>query len=94
MKSLNEIDEAIALLEKNKGECVPQNFFGESNTDKLDAGLQVLQDDLDENAIYEKYPEEEDDGDGNPEREFALEVQMWRDDDDEGEIEDFLFPLK
>ena len=93
MKTPDKINDAIALLEKNKEECVETNFFGESNTDKLDAQIKVLQDDLDEEAIYEEYPEDEDEGDGNVEREAALEIQMWRD-DDEGELEDFLFPIK
>lgn len=83
MKTQKEIDEQIIALKEIKPKVRPHSVFGDSNLDKLDAQIKVLEEDMDSGEIWDEWPEEEGD----------MEIRMAADDarswiDDESEIDD------
>lgn len=55
MRSKEEIASAIEQLKYNKLVCVPINFLGDDNLEKIDACLDVLENNLSEEQINKKY---------------------------------------
>ena len=82
MKSQKEIDEQIKKLNEIKPKVKPTTVFGDSNLDKLDAMIKVLEEDMDSDEIWEEWPGEKN-----------IEIRMSADDarswiDDESDIDD------
>ena len=83
MKTQKEIDTQIERLKAVMPNVRPTSFFGDSNLDKIDAQIKVLEEDMDSDDVWDEWPEEEGD----------MEVRMSADDavswrDGESDIED------
>ena len=91
MKTQKEIDAQIKALKEIRPKVKPYSFFGDDNLAKLDAQVQVLEEDLDEYDVYEEWPEDEEEFDIRACANLAVE---WR--DGESETEDLAddWPLK
>jgi DNA-directed RNA polymerase delta subunit len=61
-RTKEEIATAIEKIKDNKTKCAKFNFFGENNHDKIDAMLDVLENNRSEDYIYNHYPSEDEDG--------------------------------
>ena len=91
MKTQEEIKVQIERLKAIRPDIRPTSFFGDSNLDKLDAQIKVLEEDMDSGDIWDEWSEEESD----------METRMAADDarnwlDDESDIEDLAtdWPMK
>lgn len=60
-KTQKEIDEQVEKLKAIRPRVKPYNFFGDSNLDKLDVQVKVLEEDMDSGEVYDEWPEEESD---------------------------------
>lgn len=80
MKTRSEIESEIAALEAVKLRIPHTTAFGDSNHDAIDAQVEVLQEEMTEDDIYEKWPDDTD----MHTRTAAQEAQQWMD----GESED------
>lgn len=61
MKTQKEIKEQIEKLKAIRPKIRPTSFFGDSNLDKLDAQVKVLEEGLDQDDIYDEWPRDEED---------------------------------
>jgi len=59
IKTQKEINTQIAALKEVRPKIKPYSFFGDDNLAKLDAQVRVLEEDLDEDDIWEEWPEDE-----------------------------------
>ena len=91
MKTQEDIKVQIERLKAIRPDVRPTSAFGDSNLDKLDAQVKVLEEDMDSGDIWDEWPEEESD----------METRMAADDarnwlDDESDIEDLAtdWPMK
>ena len=82
MKTQKEIDAQIAALKAIKPKVKPFSYFGDDNLAKLDAQVQVLEEDLDEDDITDMWPEDSD----MEIRTAADDAVNWR--NDESDIDD------
>lgn len=75
-KTQKEIDEQVKKLKAIRPKVKPTNYFGESNLDKLDAQIKVLEKDMDSDEIWDEWPK----GEADMEiRMSADEAVNWRD---------------
>ena len=81
-KTQKEIDEQVEKLKAIRPRVKPYSFFGDSNLDKLDAQVKVLEEDMIEDDITDEWPEESD----MEIRTAADDTVNWR--DGESEIDD------
>lgn len=82
-KTQAEIDEQVKRLKEIRPNVRPTSAFGDSNLDKLDAQVKVLEEDMDSDDVWNEWPEDE----GDMEiRMSADEAINWR--DGKGELED------
>jgi len=58
-KTQAEIDEQIVALKAIRPKVRPYTYFGDSNLDKLDAQIKVLEEDMDSDDVYNEWPEDE-----------------------------------
>lgn len=85
-----EIIDVIAKLKGLKLKVTQYTFFGDSNRKAIQAQIDVLNDGMDEDAIYERWDEGESD---SYERNHALQALQWmngepiEDSEDEGIVE-------
>lgn len=82
-KTQEEIDKQVKKLKAIRPKIKPYSFFGDSNLDKLDAQVKVLEEDMDSDEVWDEWPEEESD----------MEIRMSADDavswrDGESEVND------
>lgn len=75
-KTQKEIDAQVKALKEIRPKVKPYNFFGDSNLDKLDAQVKVLEEDMISEEVFDEWPEEE--GDMNI-RMAADDAIAWRD---------------
>lgn len=84
-----QISEEIKKLETMKPKVLRCSAFGEDHHEAIDAQIEVLETDYDEDTIYDKSAEEgdEDAEDKWPEnvRDAALEARRWLDGEAEGD---------
>ena len=83
MKTQKEIEKQITALKEIRPKVRPYSVFGDSNLDKLDAQIKVLEEDMDSDEVYDEWPGEEKDMET---RMAADDAIAWR--DGESEIED------
>ena len=95
MKTQKEIKEAIKLLRKNKTECHHYSGFGDDNWEALDAMIETLENDYDEEDIYNHFSDELD-GEETVQNilDVALEMVFWREGNGEENFEDYLYPVR
>ena len=60
-KTQEEIKKEIEALKAIRPKVRPHSAFGDSNLDKLDAQVKVLENDMDSDESYDEWPEEESD---------------------------------
>ena len=93
MKSKEQITKEIEALKTVRPNVRPTSMFGDDNLAQLDAQIQVLEEDMDEDDIWDEWPEEERD---QHVRESAHHAVDWvndeEDPDDKGLAEGW--PLK
>ncbi len=77
-----QIKAEIKALEEIKPRVRRTSFFGEDNWEKIDAEIAVLKEDLDEDAIYDRWPADDEGGDNPPELDSALTARRWMDGDE------------
>jgi len=82
MKSQAEIESQIKRLIAIRNKIKPFNIFGDSNLDKLDAQIRVLEENLDSEEVWDIWSSEEDE----EVRISAEEAVRWQ--NDESDIED------
>ena len=63
MKTQKEIDEQIKRLKDVRPKVVPFSAFGTDNLECLDAMVRVLEQNMDEDAIWDRWDREEEDMD-------------------------------
>lgn len=78
MKTQEEINEQIKLLKEARDKIVPQSMFGTDNLELLDAQVRVLEKDMDEDDIWDRWDRDEEDMDIRSSAEMAIE---WREGD-------------
>jgi len=83
MKTPEEIDKQIEALKAIRPKVRPFSAFGDDNLAKIDAQIQVLEEDMDYDDIWDEWPDEE--GDVGI-RMVADDVVAWM--IDEGDIKD------
>lgn len=81
-KSQKEIEKKIEELKGLQDKIRPNDMFGGSNTDKLEAVIKALEDDMDEDDIYEEWDVDEDDSLYDI-MNIARNAVEWRDGDSE-----------
>ncbi|KKM91714.1 hypothetical protein LCGC14_1225870 [marine sediment metagenome] len=93
MKTQEQIDEQIRLLKEARDKIVPTSMFGTDNIELLDAQVRVLEKDMDEDDIYDRWDRDEEDMDV---RSSAGEALKWMDDDEECMNENLVdgFPMQ
>jgi hypothetical protein len=82
-----EIKAEILKLTTMKPTVLMSSMFGDNHHDAIDAQIEVLEERLDSDDVYDRYPSiEEDEDNGYPAnvRDSAIEAAMWM----EGESED------
>ena len=82
MKSEEQIKKQIEALEKIRPNVRPYSAFGDDNLAALDAQIKVLKDDMDNDDIWDEWPEEEAD---LHTRDSAFEARRWPDDEAESD---------
>ena len=87
MKNQVQITEAIDRLYKNKRCTKELSFFGENNHQAIDAGIETLLCNLDEDDLYDKLDTEEWD---QHEYDFAEAILGWKNSNDS--LDDYLYP--
>ena len=75
-KTQAEIDKQVKKLKAIRPKVKPTTYFGDSNLDKLDAQVKVLEEDMDFDEVWNEWPEEEKDMEI---RMSADEAVSWRD---------------
>lgn len=65
--SQKQIESEIKKLETIKPKIPRTNFFGDNNHDKIDAQIEVLQEELSEDEVYDRFEDEE-----NPDRTMEI----------------------
>jgi len=83
MRTATEIQAEIERLKAVKPKLKRFNFFGDDIHAAVEAQIAVLQEDLDNDAIYARYDPCENDGDPNEDSgrhtlDSALEADAWR----------------
>jgi len=73
MRSQGEIDKQIVSLEALKEKVIPATAFGDDNIAAIDAQIQALREDFDEDDCYQEWPDDED----LRLRDNALEAVAW-----------------
>lgn len=53
-------EKALELLKKNREECVPFSSFGNDNKSQLSVMIKVLENDWEEDEVYDCYEDSED----------------------------------
>ena len=61
MKTQEQIKKEIEALKTVQPNVRPITFFGDDNFAAIDAQIQVLEEDMDEDDIWDEWPEEEQD---------------------------------
>ena len=74
MRTQEEIEKQIEALKEVRPKIRPTTAFGDDNLAALDAQLNVLEDCLDEDDIWDRWPKDEED---IHTREAALEAYRW-----------------
>ena len=80
-----EVAQAIAELTAEKTELPEFSHFGDNNWKAIDEAIRVIEEDLDDDDIYDEYPDynEDDDEDGNGDttqiRDRMLDARRWLD---------------
>ena len=69
----------IKALEDIKPKVRKMSGFGDDNHSKIDAEIAVLKEDLDEDAIYDRWPADDEGGDNPAELDSALGARRWMD---------------
>lgn len=64
---------AIVALEKEKGKLPEFNFFGNNNHEAIDAAIEAIENDWNEDQAYDKYDTEED----NHTLDWVLQAVQW-----------------
>ena len=59
MKTQDEIEKQITALKEVRPKVRPYSYFGDDNLAALDAQIKVLEEDLDDDEIYDEWPGEE-----------------------------------
>ena len=80
MKTKEEIQKEIQALKAVRSKVRPTSFFGDDNLAALDAQVQVLEEYMDEDEIWNEWPEEEAE---LHIRNLALEAWNWVCDDED-----------
>lgn len=60
MKTQEQIDEQVRLLKEVRPKIVPASMFGDDNLAQLDAAVRVLEKNMDDDDIWERWDREED----------------------------------
>lgn len=83
-KTEKQIAAEVEKLKKMKPTVLKKNYFGDSHHDAIDAQIEVLTSDMDDQDVYDRL----DDGDYKQHvADAALEVIAWRDEDEEAPSE-------
>ena len=82
-------EEIIKRLLENKSKCPSTGMFGSDNHRNIDVMIEVIEEDLDEDEIYDRY-ENPDDEEDRDELESALDARSVL--DGGAELEDILYP--
>ena len=61
MKTQQEIDKQVVDLKEIRSKIKTHNYFGDSKLDELDAQVKALEDSMDNDDIFDEWPEEESD---------------------------------
>ena len=61
MKTQEQITKEVEALKAVRPNVRPSTFFGDDNLAALDAQIRVLEEDLDEDDVWDEWPEEEQD---------------------------------
>ncbi len=78
MKNQEQIDEQIRLLKEARDKIVSTSVFGTDNIELLNAQVRVLEKDMDEDDIWDRWDRDEEDMDV---RSSADEAVAWREDE-------------
>lgn len=70
-KTQKEIDEQIKKLEEAKEGIVPYSMFGTDNLALVDVMIKVLEEDIDEDEIWDEWPRDEEDMDSRSNADMA-----------------------
>lgn len=79
MKTKEQIESEIKALREMKPSVRHRTMFGDDNHAAIDAQIKVLEEGMSEDAIYDEWPEDEEDA---HERDHARDAATWRDSDD------------
>jgi len=80
MKTEKQIAKEIEALKTVRPNVRPITFFGDDNLAALDAQIQVLEKDMDEDDVWDEWPEEEQD---QHVRESACHAVNWVNDEED-----------
>lgn len=64
----------VAALRKQKKTAPEFTFFGDNNHEGIDAQIAVIEEEMDEDKIYNRYPDDEED---QHTRDMALDAANW-----------------
>jgi len=79
MRSQEEIQTVVQALQELKPIIRRKAFFGDDNWEKIDAQIYVLQEDIDEDEIFDRYTKDDD----LDIRDAAFDAYAWKTGDDE-----------
>lgn len=78
-KTKEQVRSEMEALRELKPRVRRQSAFGEDNHAKIEAQIEVLRDNLDEDAIYERFQDADDPDEMSPELDAALDARRWMD---------------
>ena len=79
-KTQKEVDMQVAALKAIRPKVKPYSHFGDSNLDKLDAQVKVLEEDMNSDEVWDEWPRDEADMEI---RMSADDAVSWRDGESE-----------
>lgn len=83
MRSQEEIQTVVQALQELKPTVRRKTFFGDDNWEQIDAQIWVLEKDIDEDKIFDRYADEEDKDDNLAIRDAAFDAYAWKFGDDD-----------
>ncbi|MDR2002128.1 MAG: hypothetical protein LBQ74_03785 [Prevotella sp.] len=94
MKTQEERDNAIARLEENKTKCRRYSVFGNDCYAAIDTMIEVIENEMDEEDVYDNYPSCDENGNDCPSAHYlwqcALIASEWL--KGEHDLKDILYP--
>lgn len=92
-KTAAEIAAEIKALTAIRPKVRRYSLFGEDNHARIDAEIAVLREDLDDDAIYDRFQDEANPDENPPELDAALHARQWMDGHEKDGLADGWRPL-